>query len=154
MSFTNPRGTRGTRQPSGRVVAFFGRQMARRLRRSAGGRAAGLDALVLTTVGAKSGETRETVVARFPAEGGGWLVVASAGGAPRNPSWYFNLAAHPDQVVVEVGGRRIPVTAEELHGEERAAAWTQVVAAAPRFASYTTKTDRELPVIRLRERTA
>lgn len=154
MSFTNPRGTRGARQPRGRMAAFFTRQMARRLRRSGGGRAAGLDALVLTTVGARSGETRETVVARFPAEGGGWLVVASAGGAAHNPSWYFNIAAHPDRVTAEVEGRRVPVTVEELHGEERAAAWSHVVAAAPRFGGYTTKTDRELPVLRLREKEA
>ena len=98
MSFTNPTGTHGSRQPRGRIVEFFGHRMAGRLRRKGGGKAAGLDALVLTTIGARSGQTRETVVARFPAEGGGWLVVASANGAAHNPSWYHNIAAHPDQV--------------------------------------------------------
>ena len=154
MSFTNPTGTRGARQPRGRIVEFFGRRMAGRLRRKGGGKAAGLDALVLTTIGAKSGQTRETVVARFPADGGGWLIVASANGAAHNPSWYHNIAVHPDQVVVDVEGRRVPVTAEELHGDERAVAWAQVVAAAPRFTGYTTKTDRELPIVRLREQGA
>ena len=74
---------------------------------------------------------------------------ASAAGAARNPAWYHNIAAHPDQVRIEVGGRMIPVTAGQLHGAERDQAWQQVTAATPRFAAYQRKTDRELPVIRL-----
>jgi deazaflavin-dependent oxidoreductase (nitroreductase family) len=78
--------------------------------------------------------------------------VASAAGAARNPAWYHNLAAHPDQVQIEVGGHKIAVTAEELHGAERDEAWRQITATAPRFAQYQQKTDRELPVIRLMPR--
>jgi len=52
-------------------------------------------------------------------------------------------------VQIEVDGRRVSVTAEQLHGAERAQAWQQIAAAAPRFAQYQRKTDRELPVIRL-----
>ena len=55
----------------------------------------------------------------------------------------------PDQVQIEVEGRKVAVTAEQLHGAERAEAWQQITAAAPRFAKYQQKTDRELPVIRL-----
>ena len=75
--------------------------------------------------------------------------MASAAGAAGNPAWYYNIAAHPDRVRVEVDGRTIEVTAEQLHGAERDQAWQQITSAAPRFASYQDKTDRELPVIRL-----
>ena len=61
-------------------------------------------------------------------------------------------AAHPDQVRIEVDGRTIPVTAEQLHGPERDEAWQEIVAAAPRFAGCQQKTDRQLPVILLTER--
>ena len=75
--------------------------------------------------------------------------MASAAGGPRNPAWYYNIAAHPDKVQIEMAGRKIAVTAEQLHGEEREEAWQQITAAVPRFAKYQQKTDRELPVIRL-----
>ena len=80
--------------------------------------------------------------------------MAAANGAARNPAWYHNIAAHPDQVHIEVDGHRIGVTAEQLHGAERAKAWRQIAAAAPSFAHYQDKTDRELPVIRLVPRPA
>ena len=75
--------------------------------------------------------------------------MASAAGAARNPAWYYNIAAHPDKVRIEVNGQTIPVTAEQLHGAERDQAWQQITASAPRFAQYQRKTDRELPVIHL-----
>jgi len=76
-------------------------------------------------------------------------VVAAAAGAPKNPAWYYNLAANPDQVSVEVPGGTVAVTAEQLHGAEREKAWKQIVTASAQFAKYQEKTDRELPVIRL-----
>jgi len=109
----------------------------------------GLSSLALTTVGAKSGAKRVVPVAWFPGPEGSWLVVASAGGSAKNPAWYHNIAAHPDQVTIQVEGRAIPVVADQLHGPERAEAWQQITTAAPRFAGYQQKTDRELPVIRL-----
>ncbi len=114
----------------------------------------GLYALVLTTIGRKSGVERTTPVGWFPGKDGSWLIVASAAGAPGNPAWYHNLAAHPDKVQIELAGRKIPVIAEQLHGAEREEAWRQIIAAAPRFAQYQQKTDRELPVIRLASRSA
>ena len=75
--------------------------------------------------------------------------MASAAGAARNPAWYHNLAAHPDQVWIELPGREVVVTAEQLHGAERDEAWRQITAAVPRFAAYQQATDRELPIIRL-----
>ncbi len=149
MSFDTPAGTRGSRQPSGSVFRWVNTLMARRIRRTGGGKFLGFKALVLTTVGRKSGLDRTTPVGWFPGQDGSWLIVASAGGAARNPAWYYNIAAHPDKVKVEIDGRTVPVTAEQLHGAEREQAWQQIIAAAPRFAGYQRKTDREIPVIRL-----
>ena len=149
MSFNTPAGTRGTRQPSGRVMRWMNGLMARRIGRRGGGKFMGFDALVLRTIGRKSGAERTTPVGWFPAADGSRLIVASAAGAPRNPAWYYNLAANPDQVRIDVNGETIEVRAEQLHGAERAEAWQQIITAAPRFAEYQTKTDRELPVIRL-----
>jgi deazaflavin-dependent oxidoreductase (nitroreductase family) len=147
MSFDTTTGTRGGRQPSGFVFRWGNKMMASRVRRK--GKFLDFNALVLTTVGRKSGVERTTPVGWFPGPDGSWLIVASAAGAVGNPAWYYNIAAHPDQVQIEVEGRKVAVTAEQLHGAERAQAWQQIVAVSPRFAQYQTKTDRELPVIRL-----
>ena len=113
------------------------------------GKVLGFNALVLITVGRKTGAERRAPVGWFPGPDGSWLIVASAAGAKGNPAWYYNIAAHPDRVQIEMNGRRMRVTAEQLHGAERAEAWQQITAAASRFAGYQDKTDRELPVIRL-----
>ena len=152
MSFDTQRGTRGARQPSGKMLLWFNQLAARRIRRK--GRMNGFNALILTTVGRKSGLERTSPVGWFPGPDGSWLIVASAGGAPGNPAWYYNIAAHPDQVRIEVAGRKVAVAAAQLHGDERAEAWAQIIAAAPRFAQYAQKTDREIPVIRLVPRPA
>jgi deazaflavin-dependent oxidoreductase (nitroreductase family) len=109
----------------------------------------GMDLLYLTTIGVKTGEKRLTPLARFPGGDGSWLVVASAAGAARHPAWYHNLAANPDQVWIEVGGRRQRVAVEQLKGEAREEAWQRVAASQPRYAGYQRKTDRVLPIIRL-----
>jgi deazaflavin-dependent oxidoreductase (nitroreductase family) len=151
MSFDTRPGTRGARQPRGRWILWFNKLAARRIRRK-GGRMMGFNALILTTIGRKTGLERTNPVGWFPGKDGSWLIVASAAGAPGNPAWYSNIAAHPDKVQIEVNGRTLAVTAEQLHGAERAQAWEQVIAAAPRFAQYQDKTDRELPIIRLAPR--
>jgi deazaflavin-dependent oxidoreductase (nitroreductase family) len=71
--------------------------MARRIRRKGGGKFMGFNALVLTTVGHKSGLERTTPVGWFPGQDGSWLIVASANGAVGNPAWYYNIAARPRQ---------------------------------------------------------
>ena len=148
MSFDTTAGTRGGRQPSGFVFRWGNKLMASRVRKG-GAKFLGFNTLVLTTVGRKSGAERTTPVGWFPGPDGSWLIVASAAGAKGNPAWYYNLAAHPGQVQIEVEGRTVAVVAEQLHGTERAQAWQQITAASPRFAQYQTKTDRELPIIRL-----
>lgn len=92
-----------------------------------------------------------TPVSWLPAADGSRLLIASAAGAPANPAWYYNLAAHPDQVRIEVGNKTIDVRAEQLHGAARAEEWKRIIAIAPRFAGYQQKTDRELPIIKLTE---
>ncbi|OBF64415.1 nitroreductase [Mycobacterium sp. 852002-51971_SCH5477799-a] len=122
--------------------------------RQKGGKVMGMDALVLTTIGRKSGAQRSTPVAYFPDGDDAWLVVASANGAANNPAWYYNIAAHPDRVRVELSGRKVTVGAQQLHGEAREDAWRRIKETLPRFAKYEQQTDRELPVIRLRARSA
>jgi deazaflavin-dependent oxidoreductase (nitroreductase family) len=145
-----PSGTRGPRRSSraNPLIRFAGR-MAVRMHRRGGDRFQGMDLLYLTTVGAKSGEKRVTPVARFPDDGGAWLVVASAAGSANHPAWYHNIAAHPDQVWIEVGGHHFRVQPEQLDGERREQAWQRITAAQPRFAGYERKTDRVMPVVRL-----
>lgn len=152
MTFSHPRGTRGSRPPHGRMVRWVNKIAMSRIRRS-GGTFMGMDTLILTTVGRKSGQPRSTPVGWFPGPGDdSWIVVASAAGARSNPAWYLNVAAHPDQVTIEVVGESIPVTARELHGTERDDTWAAITTAAPRFAQYEQKTDRQLPVIELTRR--
>lgn len=153
MTFNTPNGTRGARQlKAGRLMRWMNNSAMNRIRRK-GGRFGGMDVLVLTTVGARSGVARTNPTAWFPGgDEDSWLIVASAGGAARNPAWYHNIAAHPDKVTIEMAGREIPVAAEQLHGPARAAAWKRITEAVPRFARYEAKTDREIPVIRLTRR--
>jgi deazaflavin-dependent oxidoreductase (nitroreductase family) len=148
MSFTTKNGTRGARQPGGRLLRLMNGVITRRIRKGAK-LMGGTDGLVLTTIGRKSGEPRSTPLVWFPGEDGSWPIVASAAGAPRNPAWYYNIAAHPDRVQIQIGGRSIPVAAAQLHGEERERAWRAITSASARFAKYQQQTDRELPIIRL-----
>jgi deazaflavin-dependent oxidoreductase (nitroreductase family) len=91
--------------------------------------------------------------ARFDDGPGGWLVVASFGGAAHHPGWYHNVAAHPDQVWAEVAGVSHHVEAEQLAGAEHDAAWKVITAEQPSFAGYRDRTDRHIPVLRLTPRT-
>jgi deazaflavin-dependent oxidoreductase (nitroreductase family) len=150
MSFqTTPGGTRGARGPgSNAVTRAIMRAMTSWHRRS-GDKFQGQDLLYLTTVGAKTGRKRQSTVARFPDGDDAWLVVASAAGSAHHPAWYHNIAAHPDQVWIEFGGRQLRVTPRQLDGDARTQAWQRITQAQPRYASYQRKTDRVIPVIQL-----
>ncbi|MET0467209.1 MAG: nitroreductase/quinone reductase family protein, partial [Aeromicrobium sp.] len=141
MSFDARTGTRGGKVPNGPLMKLANRLMVRRARKSADASIGPMKLSVLTTIGKRSGEPRETPVGRFVAADGSWLVVASANGAKKNPAWYYNIAAHPHDVTIEIGDRKVAVTAEQLHGQERADAFASIIASAPNVASYGKKTD-------------
>jgi deazaflavin-dependent oxidoreductase (nitroreductase family) len=128
------------------MMRFFNDLMFRifRNRKFQGG-----NVLSLKTIGAKTGQERRSTIMYFPEPGGTWLVVGSAGGAISHPAWFLNLAKQPDRVWVEIGNRTYRVRPESLTGADRDAAWQRVVRTAPSFTGYITKTDRELPVVRL-----
>jgi deazaflavin-dependent oxidoreductase (nitroreductase family) len=104
----------------------------------------GKPVILLTTIGAKSGKIRKTPLMRVE-HGGEYAVVASLGGAPKNPVWYYNIKAHP-QVELQDGADTKDYEAREVFGDEKAAWWERAVEAWPDYAEYQTKTDRQIPV--------
>lgn len=126
--------------------------VARRIHRLTGNKMSGQPLLYLHTIGAKSGQPRTSVVMAFAEGEGSWLIVGSRGGTAGHPSWFYNLASHPERVEVEVDDRKCAVTAATLSGEERASAWDRITTTQPRFLGYEQKTDRQLPVVRLTAR--
>ncbi len=106
--------------------------------------------LLLTTTGAKSGQRRTTPM-MFIADGDRLLVIASNLGAPTQPDWYRNLAAH-SAVTVEVGTETFDATAMVMAGTERQQLWTRIVEQAPFFTEHQAKTTRQIPVVALERR--
>lgn len=104
----------------------------------------GKPVVIVTSVGAKSGKLRKTPLMRVE-HGGRYAVVASQGGAPKHPVWYYNLVAHPE-VELQDGPVKQRMVAREVTGEEKAAWWERAVQAWPDYATYQTKTDRQIPV--------
>jgi proline iminopeptidase len=105
--------------------------------------------LLLTTKGRKSGRT-QTLPLIYGEAGGGYVIVASKGGAPAHPSWYLNLRDHPD-VEVQVGPKKLRARARTASGSERAALWQQMAAIYPPYNDYQRRTQREIPVVVLEE---
>jgi deazaflavin-dependent oxidoreductase (nitroreductase family) len=106
--------------------------------------------LILTTTGAKSGETRENPLA-YTRGGDNYVVIASKGGAPTNPAWFHNLVANPD-AKIEVLGEMIPVHARVAEGEEHQRLYDAQAKVMPGFAEYQTRTTRKIPVVVLEPR--
>ena len=100
--------------------------------------------ILLTTVGAKTGKIRKTPLMRVEHDGE-YAVVASLGGAPKNPVWYHNIKANP-QVELQDGPATGDYEAREVFGDEKAAWWERAVAAWPDYAEYQKKTERQIPV--------
>lgn len=149
-----PNGTRGAETPKPlrplmKAMGWVGSLMMR-----LGVKVQGRPLLRLTTIGAKTGKRRETVLGWFadPDKDDSWLVVASAAGSARHPGWAFNLAKKPSDASVDLGDGPFPVTAEVLSGTEREAQWNRVVELAPGYGRYVEKTDREMPIFRLTRR--
>lgn len=104
----------------------------------------GLPVIVLTSRGARSGKIRKTPLMRVEHDGR-YAAVASLGGAPKHPVWYFNVLAEP-HVELQDGPRKQDMTAREVTGAEKAEWWERAVAAYPPYADYQKKTGREIPV--------
>jgi deazaflavin-dependent oxidoreductase (nitroreductase family) len=111
----------------------------------------GLPVVIMTNQGVHSGKLRKTPVMRVEHDGR-YAAVASQGGAPTHPSWYYNLRAHP-VVELQDGPGKWVMRAREVTGPEREQWWERAVAAYPPYAGYQRKTDRQIPVFVL-ERTA
>lgn len=104
----------------------------------------GRPVIILTSVGAKSGRLRKTALMRVEHDGE-YAVVASKGGAPDNPAWYYNLMAQPHVELQDLAVKR-DYTARVVEGDERAEWWARAVATWPQYDDYVTRTDREIPV--------
>lgn len=104
----------------------------------------GRPVILLTTIGAKTGKIRKTPLMRVE-HGGEYAVVASLGGAPKNPVWYYNVKANP-RVDLQDGTTEGEYEAREVFGDEKATWWERAVATWPDYADYQTKTDRQIPV--------
>lgn len=105
----------------------------------------GMPVIVVTSLGARSGKIRKTPLMRVEHDGC-YALVASKGGAPRQPVWYHNLKAHPE-VEIQDGPVKKSYRTRELGGEEKAAWWERAVAAFPDYADYQQQTEREIPVL-------
>ena len=113
-----------------------------------GGPLAGTPMILIHHIGARSGIERVTPLACNPQEDGRLAIVASNGGSPAHPDWYYNLRDHP-RITVEVGTQTFPVLAQELDDTARAELWPKLVAQSPAVGEHQGKTTRQIPVFML-----
>jgi F420H(2)-dependent quinone reductase len=106
----------------------------------------GLPVVIVTTRGNRSGKIRKMALMRVEHDGQ-YALVASMGGAPKNPVWYYNLKADPNAVMLQDGPAPFEVEVRELDGDERTQWWDRAVAAYPPYAEYQQKTSRKIPVL-------
>jgi F420H(2)-dependent quinone reductase len=111
----------------------------------------GLPIIIVTTRGNKSGTLRKTALMRVEHDGE-YALVASMGGAPKHPVWYYNLVADPTAVVIQDGPEPFDAEVRLVTGAERDEWWERAVADYPPYAEYQTKTDRQIPVFVARRR--
>jgi len=112
----------------------------------------GVPTLLLTTRGRKSGLLRRSALI-YGTDGDDYVIVASKGGHSHHPLWFTNLRAHP-AVRVQVGPDEFDAVAHVAEGPERARLWELMVEIWPDYENYKKKTDREIPVVVLRPRSA
>lgn len=105
----------------------------------------GLPVVIITTRGRKSGKVRKFALMRVEHDGE-YALVASKGGAPDNPVWYYNLKADPAALMVQDGPEAFDFEAREVFGDEKASWWERAVAVYPPYAEYQTRTSRQIPV--------
>ena len=119
-------------------------ELYERSNRTEGTTLRGMPVIVLTTVGARSGKLRKNALMRVEHDGE-YAVVASLGGSPTHPVWYYNVVANP-HVELQDGATRRDYTAREVTGAEKALWWERAVAAYPDYADYQRRTERAIPV--------
>ncbi len=107
----------------------------------------GATALLLTTVGNKSGEPRTTPLI-YARDGNDFIVIASKGGAPKHPAWYLNICKTPE-VEIQVKEKVMKATATTVEGPERERLWQLAVDVWPNYEQYAERTERRIPVVRL-----
>lgn len=105
----------------------------------------GLPVIIVTSRGNRSGKVRKMALMRVEHDGE-YALVASMGGAPKHPVWYYNLKAGPESVLIQDGPEPFPVVVRELSGAERDEWWKRAVAAFAPYADYQQKTERQIPV--------
>jgi deazaflavin-dependent oxidoreductase (nitroreductase family) len=132
-----------------RLLTFFSRLHVV-LFRASGGRLGGrlrktAPVLLLTTTGRKSGKQRTTPLL-YVEDGEQYVIIASVGGAPKHPAWYLNLQANP-AATIQIGTRRIAVSAETATPEDRARLWPLATNMYSGYSDYQAKTSREIPVV-------
>jgi deazaflavin-dependent oxidoreductase (nitroreductase family) len=149
--FDGRTGSYGGLQPrsGGAVGRWVTRRVIARIRRTGRMPVVRFDALVVTTIGRKTGEPRTVALAWFPWHDRSKLIVAAALGGRKNPAWYYNIAASPHRLTIEYGGTVQIVDAHQLGGREREDAWQSIIRAEPQLAAMQRKTDRPFPIIRL-----
>lgn len=113
-----------------------------------GATVAGNPVSILTTTGRKSGQSRDTPLFAY-ADGDDFIVVASNGGTAAPPAWFLNLQANPEGMI-RSGGSTHAIRADVMTPEEKATWWPELTKRYPSYASYQAKTDRDIPVLRLR----
>jgi deazaflavin-dependent oxidoreductase (nitroreductase family) len=107
----------------------------------------GMSIIVLTSIGSQTGKLRKTPLMRVEHDSE-YAVVASLGGAPKNPVWYYNLKKNP-HVELQDGPTKRDYNARELEGDEKKIWWDRAVKAFPNYADYQAKTTRQIPVFLL-----
>jgi F420H(2)-dependent quinone reductase len=106
----------------------------------------GIPVIIVTMRGNKTGNVRKIALMRVE-HNGEYALVASLGGAPKNPVWYYNLKADPNNVTIQDGPEPFAVKVREVTGDERAAWWERAVRVFPNYTDYQNKTERTIPVL-------
>ena len=110
-----------------------------------GGKMDKVPVLLLTTTGRKTGKKR-TLPLVYILDGSAYVITASAGGADKNPGWFFNIRSNP-QATIQVKDKHIKVMAEIAGQEKKSELWARLVEVAPNFAGYQKRTSREIPMV-------
>ena len=123
------------------VIVFLYRSTGGRI----GGRIQGLPVLLLTTTGRKSGKPR-TVPLGYLRDGSTYVIIASYGGLPRHPAWFFNLQSHPE-ANIQAKKVQVQVRAELANPEKKRELWARLLEVAPGYANYQKRTSRDIPMV-------